>query len=281
MNSWQRLNQYLLVISRAFGAMLRLRTWTPFLLYLLAQAVLGGVLYFGVRPPLNGFFYALPDYLVPPGYFSYPMHLLLIPSLLYNQAMLPLGLLLESLLQAAATWMFVRYALSEPVPALGSALRRVRFGYGQFVLIWLLNYALVKGSSVLFGLAFDDLWVGFARRRAALEMAQVVMGSIFNSLLAYATIVIVVERTPLAETLRLALQSFKRYWLVTFVTVLACTLFTVPFGKLLASAPTWIAKFNPEVILAATGLALLAGTLASYLVTAILSFWYLMHKARS
>jgi hypothetical protein len=90
-----------------------------------------------------------------------------------------------------------------------------------------------------------------------------------------------VERTPLAETLRLALQSFKRYWLVTFVTVLACTLFTVPFGKLLASAPTWIAKFNPEVILAATGLALLAGTLASYLVTAILSFWYLMHKARS
>lgn len=278
MNPWQRTNQFLLVVSRAFGATVRIRTWSPFLLYAIAQAVLTGVLYFGVRPPLNALLYALPDSLVPPQYFSYPMHLLLIPSLLYNEAMLPLGLFMESLLQAAATWIFVRYALSDRVPNLRAAIVEVRFGYWQFVVIWLLNYALLRGSTALFGLAFDDLWIGFERRRLALEIVHLAFGAVFNSLLAYATIVIVLERTSLPGTLRLALATFRRHWFATFVTVLAGTLLTLPLARVLESAPTWIGKFNPEVILGVTAVTLFVGAIASYLVTAVLSFWYLTHR---
>lgn len=280
MNSWQRLNQYLLVVSKAFGATLRMGTWTPFLLYLLVQALLACVLYFGVRPPLGNILRALPDAWVPAEFFSYPMHLLLLPSVLYNRAMLPAGLLLESLLQAAATWMFVKYALGERLPGLRAAVADVRFGYWQFVIIWLLNYALLRGSNELFNLAFEDLWIGFARRRAALDLVHFAVGSVFNSLLAYATVIIVVERTSLANTLRGALRAFARYWLATLVAVLAGTLLTVPLGRLLESSPTWIGKFNPEVILAITGLTLVVGAVASYLVTAILTFWYVASRPR-
>ena len=279
MNPWQGTNQYLLVVSRAFRAMLNLRAWLPFLAYALAQGLVMILLYLGVRPPLNALFAAMPKSLVPPAFFSYPTHLLMIPALLYNRAMIPLGLLLESLLTAAGTWVFVRYARRQPLPGLGRALAEVRFGYLQFMCFWLASFVLLQGSTWLFNLAFGDLWVGFARRRALLELVHLGVGAFFNSLLAYATIVIVVEKTALGATWTRSLAVFRRHWLATIFTVLLGTLLTVPLGRLLETSPDWIGRFHPEVVLVVTGLTLLCGALVSFLVTAILTFWYLMQHA--
>ena len=258
--------------------MTRLRTWAPFVLYLCLQLAVVVLLYLGVRPPLNAWLQALPDWLLPEGFFSYPAHLLLIPSLLYNRAMLPMGLFLESLLQAAATWIFLRYALAERLPGLRSAIAEVKFGYAQFVVLWLANYVLLRGSSELFNLAVGDLWLGFARRRAALDLVHVMTGAVFNSLLAYGTVVILMERTSLGATLIGALRAFGRHWLATCTTVFAGTLLSLPLARLLENAPDWISRFNPEVVLAVTGLSLLTGALASYWVSAVLTFWYLLHR---
>jgi hypothetical protein len=149
------------------------------------------------------------------------------------------------------------------------------------VLLWGLNYLLLWGTNELFNLAVGDLWLGFARRRAALDLVHLLLGAVVNSILAYATVVIVMERTALGDTLRLALRSFRRHWFATCATVFAGTLITLPFARLLETAPSWIARFNPEVVLVVTCGSLLAGAIASYLVLSVLTFWYLLHRSRA
>lgn len=278
MSYWQLLNHYLHTWGRASSAMLRVLTWTPFLLILLVQLVAVAVLYFGVRPPWSGLLQALPDWLVPAAFFDYPAHLLLLPSVLYNRIMPIPGLLLESLLQAAATWMFVRHARAQSIPGLGSALSEVKWGYGQFLLFWLVNFLLLRGFGELFGWAIGDLWAGYSRRRLVLDVVRMGLGAVMNSLLAYSTVVIVLERTKPLATLSLSLRVAVGRGLATCVTVLAGTLLTWPFSLLLSRAPEWMGRFNPEVIVLITVLSLLASMVASYLVTAVLTFWYLLHR---
>jgi hypothetical protein len=278
MDSWRLLNQYLLVWGRAFQALARPRTWTPFGLWLLVQGALLWFLYAGVRPPIRHLLEALPGWIVPAGFFSYPTHLLLLPSVLYNRFLPVPGALVESLLNAAATWIFVRYALGQSPSGWRSAVSEVRQAYGQLVLLWILNYALLRGFMELSNLALGDLWLGFGRRRAALESVQFLAAAAVNSLLAYSTVVIVLERSGTARTLRLAWRTLLRHPLSTWVTVVVGMLLTVPFSLVLGSAPEWIGRFHPEVVLLVTGASLLAGTLASYLVVAVLTFWYALHR---
>jgi len=278
MNSWQLLNHYLHTWGRAISAMFRALTWTPFLVILCVQLALVALLYFGVRPPLAGVLRVLPDWLVPEAFFGYPTHLLLLPSVLYNRLMPIPGLFLESLLQASATWIFVRHARSQSLPRLGSATSEVNWGYVQFVLFWLLNYLLLRGFGELFGWATDNLWLGYSRRRAGLEFAEMVFGAAVNSILAYSTVVIVLERTSPLATLRLALRTAVRSGLATWTTVVAGTLLTWPFSLLLARSPEWVGRFNPEVVVLITVLSLVASMVASYLVISVLTFWYLLHR---
>ena len=278
MSSWQLLNHYLHTWGRAFAAMLRVLTWTPFVVLLLVQLALVALLYFGVRPPLSGVLRSLPDWFLPASFFDYPSHLLLLPSVLYNRLLPIVGLFLESLLQAAATWIFVRHARSQSLPGLGPAISEVKWGYGQFLLFSLLNFLLLRGYGELLSWAIGDFWAGYSRRQIALEFLQTVVGAALNSVLAYCTVVIVVERTRPLATLALSLRTAFRRGFATWATVFAGTILTWPFSLMLTRAPEWIGRFNPEVVVLLTVLSLMATTVASYLVTSVLTTWYLLHR---
>lgn len=278
MNSWQLLNQYLFQWGRALGAMFRLRTWAPWGVLLLVQGALLSLLYFAVRPPLSGMLRSTPTWILPPGFFDYPTHLLLLPAVLYNRLLPVAGLLVESLLQAAATWIFIRHARGQSLPGLCAAVSEVRASYAQLVLFWLLNHALLIGSGALFDLAVGDLWSGYSRRRFALDVAQFLLTATVNSVLAYSTAVIVLERTSPRATLRHTLRALLRHPLATWTTVLAGTLLTVPFSLALGSASEWIRDFHPEVVILILSGSLLASVIASYLVVAVLTSWYLVYR---
>ena len=244
MNPWQGINRFLQTIWDAIRAAVRVRTWTPFLLYLLLQLIILVLLYFAVRPPLTDLTRALPEFVIPPGFFSYPLHLLLIPLVLFNRLFVPLGLFAESLLMAAATWIFVRFALRESLPGLRQAIADVRFGYLQFILFWLLTYVLLLGYQYLFDLSLGDLWIGSVRRRMALDLAGLGGAAALNSLLAYSTIVIILERTGFWGTLKGSLKAFGRHWLATLSIVGAGTLMLYPSSYLMQNAPDWIGRFS-------------------------------------
>jgi hypothetical protein len=280
-NPWQGLNRFLQVVWQSIRASARIKTWTPFLLYGFLQVVLAAWLYVSVRPPLTDFTHLLPQFVIPDGFFSYPVHLLYIPSVLYNKLMVPAGLFFESLLMAAATWVFVRYAMQKPLPGLSLSLTEVRFGYPQYILFWLLNYLLLLGYRYVFDLAFGDLWLGYERRRMLLDIANLGVGAALNALLAYATVIVVVERTAFGASLRRTLQAFGRHWFATLTIVVMGTLIVYPSGYLIQNAPKWIGRFNPEVTLAVLALSIVLGMLATYFMAASLCFWYLMHRPKS
>jgi hypothetical protein len=280
-NPWQGINRFLQVVWQSMRASARIKTWTPFLLYGLIQVLLAGWLYISVRPPWTDFTRLLPQFVIPEGFYSYPLHLLYIPSVLYNKLMIPAGLLLESLLMAAATWVFVRYAMQKPLPGLRLAIAEVRFGYGQYMLFWLLNYLLLLGYRYAFDQAFGDLWMGYERRRMLLDIANLGGGVALNALLAYATVIVVVERTAFGGSLKRTFQAFGRHWLATLTIVVLGTLMVYPSGYLISNAPKWIGRFNPEVMLAVLGLSIVLGMLATYFMAASLCFWYLMHRPKS
>jgi hypothetical protein len=218
-------------------------------------------------------------FMLPADFFSYPMHLILLPSVFYSKwLMIPVGALLESVLVAAATLMFVRFAARDLVPGFREALREVRFSYLQFVLFWLINFFLLWGYSELYHLTLGDLWLGFGRRRAALAAVNVGLSILINGLLAYTTVIIVTERTRFGETLARSLGAFGRHWFATLTIVAIGTGIVWPFQKALQRAPEWIGRFNPEVMLAVLGASALAAVLATYLMAAALAFWYLMHR---
>ena len=85
------------------------------------------------------------------------------------------------------------------------------------------------------------------------------------------------KAAPLA-TLSLSLRTAFRRGLATWVTVVAGTLLTWPLSLVLTRAPEWVGRFNPEVVVLVTVLSLLAIMVASYLVTGVLTFWYLLHR---
>ena len=282
MNAWQGINQFLLTYREAFAAMGRTRIWAPFAVLLVIQAGLLALLYFGVRPPLTDFLRLGMGFVLPEGFFSYPMHLLLLPSVFYSKPLMILvGVAFEAILLGAATLMFVRFAARDVVPGLPTALREVRFGYIQFALFWLLNFLLLWGYSELYHLTLGDLWIGFARRRAALEALNVGLSVLINSLLAYSTVIIVTERTRFGETLARTVREFGRHWFATIAMVAIGTAIVWPFQKLLVKAPEWIGRFNPEVMLAAIGASAVSGLLATFLMAAALTFWYLLHRRTS
>jgi hypothetical protein len=278
-NPWQGVNRFLLTYREALAAMGRARIWTPFLLYLGVQAIVLGLLVLAVRPPFVDFFASLPRFVIPEPFFSYPLHFLLLPSVYFAKVSTPFGALIESLLVAAATVMFVRFfADRDTVPRLGRALTEVRHAYPLFVAFWVLNYLLLLGYGQLFDATLGDLWIGYGRRRMVLEAGRIGLSALINSFLAYSTVIIVTERTSFLQTLGRSLRFFGRHWLATFCFVVVASLLLWPLGKAMQQAPEWIGRFNPEVMLALVGASVLWGTIMTFVLTAVLCFWYLLHR---
>lgn len=255
------------------------RTWFPFVIYMAVQGLMVAFLYFGVRPPLTDFLRGPLGLVIPAEFFSYPMHLLLLPSVLYSKMLLPLDALLQTWLLAGATALFVYRFRGEPLPALRTVLAEVSPIYIQLVLFWALNLVLVLGSRFLFDFAFGDLWIGFSRRRFALDLLQVGFTVLINGLLAYSTVVLVVRRSGFGSACLASVRIFGRHWLATFWFVAIGTLVTYPTTYLMQQAPGWIARFNPEVLIGIVGLSILSGGVAYYLMTSALTYWYLLHTA--
>jgi hypothetical protein len=282
LNPWQGINQFLLTYREAFAAMGRIRTWAPFGLFFLVQMALLALLYFGVRPPFTDTLRLGLGFVLPESFFSYPMHLLIIPAVFYSKPlMILLGASLEAVLLGAATLMFVRFAARDLVPGLSKALREVRFGYLQFAIFWLVNFALLWGYSELYQLTLGELWIGFERRRAALQALNFGLSVLINCVLAYSTVIIVTEGARIGETLVRTVKTFGRHWFATIMIVAIGSGIVWPFQNWLLDAPNWIGGFNPEVMLAAIGINALVALLATYLMTAALTFWYLLHRRTS
>jgi len=278
-NPWQGINRFLLAYREALVAMTRRRTWSPFFTLFLVQIVLAVWLYLSVRPPFVDFLRAWPESVIPPQFFGYPLHMLLLPSVLYGRILVPFGALLESAMLAAATLVFIQFAQRQALPGLGAALRGIRFGYWQFVAFWVLNFALILGLRALFEMTVGDLWIGFARRRMALEAAQIGLSVVVNGLIAYSTVIIVTERTTFLQTLGRAVEFFGRHWFSTLCIVGFGTLILLPSNLLMQRAHEWIGRFNPEVMMAVLGFSMISAMLAYYLMASVLCFWYLMHRS--
>jgi hypothetical protein len=278
-NPWQGINRFLLTYREALAAMRRFRIWSPFLLYLVVQLVVIGVLALAVRPPFVDFFARLPHFVIPEAFFSYPLHFLLLPFVYFRVLSVPLGALFESFLVAAATLMFVRFFADRgTVPGIGRALAHVRSGYLLFVAFWVLNYLLLLGYHYLFDATLGDLWVGYGRRRMLLDTSEIALSVLINSLLAYTTVIIVTERASFLHTLTRSLRFFGRHWLATLCFVGIARVLMWPFGWFLQQAPEWIGRFNPEIMLLVMGADVLWGTIMTFVLTAVLCFWYLLDR---
>lgn len=277
MNPWQKFVQFLLTFRHAFASMRRGRLWIPFLLYALVEVLLVAVVYFGVRPPLADFFAGPLSFMVPDAFFHYPAHLALLPAVFYR-LLIPFGALLESLLIAAATLMFIRHIKRESVPATGSAVSEVKFGYWQFVIFWVLTFALLYAFQTLYGGATGQLWAGYAKRRAAVGVGEFIGSTFFNALLAYATAIIVYERTSLWRTLVRSLRVFFDSPVYTFCFVLFGSLLTYPLATIMGDAADWMGRFNPEVMLLLVFANIVLGVIASFVGAATLAFWYIQRQ---
>lgn len=278
MNPWQGLNRFLLAIRESLAAMGRARIWVPFVVYLAVQCLLLVWLYYGVRPPWVDFLALLPDFVIPPEFFRYPLHFLLLPGVFFNRVLLPFGAFLEVLLLASATLMFAQYARREAIPTLAGAWRAVRSRYGQLIIFWILNYLLLLGYRELFDALLGDLWIGYGRRRMLVDALDVSGAVLVNAFLAYSTVIIVLEKTSFLATLRQTISAFGRHLIATFFIVLIGTLIVMPASKIMQQAPQWIGRFNPEVMLGVMGGAIVSGTIATFIMTAMLCFWYLLHR---
>jgi hypothetical protein len=255
----------------------RIRIWAPFLVYAVVQGLLLAWVFLGVRSPFADFFKGPLSFMVPPGFFSYPMHLLILPQVFYR-ILIPFGALLESLLMASATWIFVFYFQNRPLPGLRKALSDVKFGFGQFVVFWLISFLLLYAYQLAFDATLGGLWIGYGKRRMALEAANVAMAVLVNSLIAYATIIILAERTKLGGTLVRALRAFGRHFIATVLFVGFSSLLVYPVNFILQQAGSWISRFNPEVMLFIMGANILVGSLAAFLATGVLTLWYLLQR---
>ena len=253
------------------------RTWLPFTVYMIIQGLLVLFLYFGVRPPLTDFLAGPLGFMIPSEFFSYPTHLLMLPSILYSRMLLPVDALLQTMLLAGATSIFVHHFRRDSLPTLSTAWAEVSPLYVRLILFWVLNVALLAGSRYLFDFAVGDLWIGFARRRFALDLVSAGLAVGINGLLAYSTVILVVKRSGFRETLFASLRTFGRHWFATIWIVAIGTLVTYPTTFLMQQAPGWIAQFNPEVLLGVVGLSIVSGALAYYLMTSALTYWYLLH----
>lgn len=277
MSPWQGVNRFLLTYREALVSMSIGRTWVPFAIYIIIQGLMMSFLYFGVRPPLTDFLAGPLGFVIPSEFFTYPTHLLMLPFILHNRMLLPVDALLQTMLLAAATSIFVHHFRRESLPTLRAAWAEVSPLYIRLILFWVLNVALLAGSRYLFDFAFGDLWIGFARRRFALELVSAGLAVMINGLLAYSTIILVVKRSGFTETISASVRTFGRHWCATFFIVAIGTLVTYPTAFLMQKAPGWIARFNPEVLMGVLGLSFLSGALAYYLLTSALTYWYLLH----
>jgi len=276
-NAWQKIGQFFLTYRSVFAAMRRVRVWLPFVLYALIEVLLLTWVYFGVRPPFVDFFRGPLSFVVPSGFFHYPVHMLVLPQVFYR-LLIPFGAVFESLLMAAATWVFVSYFQNRPLPGLSKALSEVKFGFGQFVLFWVISFALLYAYQYLADATLGGLWIGYARRRMAVEAVTVAGSVLMNCLVAYSTIVILAERSRVGSTLMISLRTFGRHFISTFLFVGISALIVYPMNFVLQQAGTWIGRFNPEVMVLVLGANILVGTLAAFLATGVLTLWYLLQR---
>lgn len=277
MNAWQRINQFLLTYRNAIAAMGRVRIWIPFVVYALIQLALLGLVYLGTRPPFVDFFRGPMNFVVPAGFFHYPTQFLTLPFVFYR-LLIPLGAVGESLLMAAATWIFMRHFQSRALPGLGQALGDVRFGFLQFILFWILGAGLLFGWQFVFQATLGDMWVGFGKRRLALQMGNELMKVIFNGLLAYSTVIIIAERSSLWGTLLRSLRTFGRHATATIAFVALSSLLLFPTQYLIYNAGSWLGRFNPEVIVLVLVANVIVGSLSAFLVAGVLTLWYLLNR---
>jgi hypothetical protein len=277
LNVWQRINRFLLTYRTTFAAMGRGRVWVPFFCYFALQALVLAWVYLGVRPPMTDFFRLVLGFVVPDAYFHYPGHLALLPVVFYR-LLIPFGLFGESLLMAAATWIFIRHFQKDALPGLGASIGQVRFGYPQFIILWLVGFGLLYAWQWGYQATLGDLWIGFQRRRMALEGVREFGKVAVNALFAYATVVILVERTRLGATLTRSVRTFGKHVIATLAFVGLSSLLVYPTNYVLQHADIWFGKFNPEVMVLILLANLLIGSVAAFLVTGVLTLWYLVER---
>jgi hypothetical protein len=274
---WQKFVYVFVAYIEAIKAMRRGRLWQPFLLYLLIEFSVVGLLYFGVRPGLAAVFSGPLSFAIPARFFHYPDHLLLLAPVTFRM-LIPFGALLESLLVAAGTLMFVSHFQGQAIPSTAGSIAEVKPKYIQFVLFWLITFALLYGYQMLFGSLTKDLWTGFAKRRMAVEFADIGLSSVINALLAYTTVVIVIGRTSVAQTIQRALRMFRRNFFSTCTFVFVSTLLVFPLNATLRNAGGWMGRFNPEVLLLVVAGSLVAAAVSTFLLVGLLTFWYLQYR---
>ena len=277
MNPWQKLVQFFQTFGRAFAAMRRGRIWIPFLLYGIVEGLLLAFVYYGVRPPFTDFFAGPLSFLVPEPFFHYPVHLALIPAVFYRM-LIPFGALLESLLLAAATLMFVQLIRGVEVPRWRDALAQVKANYLQFVIFWILSFLLIFAFQKYYALATADLWVGYSKRRVMVDIADFCGSAMMNCLFAYSTAVIVVEGTNIAKTFTRSLRVFGGSLIYTMLFVIFGSILTYPFSYMMQNATDWMGRFNPEVMILLVAGNIVVGMIASFIGIATLTFWYVFRQ---
>ncbi len=237
--------------------LVRVELWGPWLVLLLAQAIVIALLAFAAHPLVSSFMAPLLRLATTEDIVRYPELLRRLPALAAQGAVV-LGLLLGSLTAGVATRQFVDRFRGSPVRAplaWSEALRR-----WPALLIAALPVALIGGLVQRLPEALSTVRMS-SLTRSLLPEAFGAFGMLLTALLLYTTALVMIERRNAFAALREVPATWKRGFLPAFVVVVLVTLVRLPLDRLTLASRVIVDRGIPELAIA---LALAQATVAAF-----------------
>lgn len=250
MRPLEKLNFLITTYGRLLVAMFNARLWPPYLIYMLVMLFLVVIIEFMFKPLFAGWVVPLAVAVTGDAVLHYPQHILYMPYILERFNLVP-SLLLESLLNAAAVFMFASYFLGERV-SFGNSLRRAAKFYPKLLLIWLVNFVLVYLLFETLPSLFHDVVSGSPKREMALTIGMQGLSILFSSLFVYVVPYLVLQQRKLGNSFVRSFSLFFRNFFTTYFYVFIPNIAIIILILLFQNGDQIIGKFHPRIMVGLT-----------------------------
>jgi hypothetical protein len=235
-----KINFFIATYGWMFSGIVRMSSWSPFLVLAIFQALgllaLSNFYVAGLKQVL----YPILSLFLPDSIFHYPQYYLALPSVYSGYNTLILGPTIWVLMSAAAVYKLKRFRRGEKA-ALGEGLRKALGLYLPLFVFWLIETVII--FIVLFSLtvALKENVAGSPRLRFVFEYGYQLFAYIFSAFLIYTIPGIIISGKNLGKALKDSIKLCSRNFFLTFFII------AIP-GSVGAVIDIFISGFTPQII---------------------------------
>lgn len=264
---------------QCFTSMKNVMTFVPFLLYAAVQALLLLSLVNFSQHPLSKLWAPLIDRMFGESALHYP-NFYIILSPLYSQINIVLSGLVGIVIIGTTTALFFGTFNGEKY-RLGRSFNMTLSRYGMLFLVWLIETALTLLMVIGIPLLLNSFFQPDYRLSQIFEMIGLLFGILIASIFAFTTVLIVVEKQKLFQSIAKTFLLFKHNAVTTFFLIAVPTFIYFPINYFARKAPILVTKYSPEIIVTILGAGIFISFLSSYFqVGSITRFYLLLNQSR-